>query len=961
MPDAGPAFAGVHKLLSMIENLLWRPPYRQRAADDEVRGEHVLPMVCLVREEGSNDFLTALRDRLGGRPAPRVPYAYADAEGSAERARQRWGAPEEREEPLLPLLDELSVRLAADQFGPQAPARFDYYRLADWLTGQLLPPSQGRQDQQITKLLRNWSERPRRAGGEEVPQLVDEAAPQSVRLSLRLVIALGRLLRLAWLEQRVPGLAAEARWFMKRQPYMVPRHSTGFLGFAERLTAGRRASENEEQIKKLLVHAFLEDLRRSYRRRRWGVFPHRPGWRRTAYTTVLLDNITGENGGCELLRLLSEVRNETGEPDPLLVVAAGAERPAHRAAADDAGQPGAGSGPAGGDGGLPGPEDAEEALRRWRSKLPSSRQRLVADARYLEFRLPPATGSAPEVWQLPEPRRSSGPWPAPWPARRGVGEAALAVAVVVTLLPLAGRVQDSWSAGCSYFRAGFEDGVSVRTAELGPGDRQCLGYSDSTVQIFGTNPRLRAAQRAVFEQNAEAERLHQQNPRRPLVGVVHFAGLTHWEAAPDTDHAAAEELEGLLLRQWEQNGVASDTEPLLRVIVANAGDGMRLAPEVSRELLVPLFEKDPSMLAVVGMDRTVAETEQAITELGLSGIPTLATTLTATGLDELSPLYFQLVPDNARQARLITEYAVHRGAERVTVLHPALGEPAEHGGDSYVADLVSELHSQLDGAGMPVSDEQWEDSIRELSQLCGEGQDRSGELVYYAGREEEFGDFLRRATEGCAADRQPEIIAADAVSRFVAQRERRSHASLAGLPMSYVGMGSRVTLAGRSCVEEGTPSGLVRGGRELNTFCAGYQQLHQRLAETLPEDAPAVPWPAERTGGAYDAAGLLLDATDGLHLQPAAAEADRGRVPHRSAVVQQLQEDTFRGATGPIDFRSSRIGNSRPLAILRLDNIRDLEAVPGCVFLIGDRIDTEDAAGTPPTPDADGTGCPAAP
>ncbi|RKT73371.1 hypothetical protein DFJ66_6703 [Saccharothrix variisporea] len=76
-------------------------------------------------------------------------------------------------------------------------------------------------------------------------------------------------------------------------------------------------------VKKLLVHAFLNDLRTAYgtdtfRLRRF---------RRTTYPLVLLDNVTEDNVGVELLHLINDVRKETPAHAPLLVVATLRERP----------------------------------------------------------------------------------------------------------------------------------------------------------------------------------------------------------------------------------------------------------------------------------------------------------------------------------------------------------------------------------------------------------------------------------------------------------------------------------------------------------------------------------------------------------------------------------------------------------------------------------------------------------
>ncbi len=929
MSASGPSFTGVHELLSMIRSLIERRRFLSGTPDTEVRGDHPLPLVCLLREEGANDFLPALHRALGGHDAPQVPHAYLDAAAVDDHVLDRWANTDRQTLPLLPLLDELSAALGADRFGGR-PLRFGLYGLADWLTAQRLSPEQGGHEQEIADLLRRRSGRVRESDAAALTGAF-AAAPTSVGTvgsMLYLLVAAGRRLGLRRLGRRVPGLGREARWFMRRQPYMVPRHSTSFAGFAERLTEGRRGSENPEQVRKLLVHAFLEDLRRVYRRRHRHLLPKRSGWRRTAYTTVLLDNVTEENGGWELLRLINEVRNETGELDPLLVVAAAPRRPSSPEAEESA-EPHP-------------PREAHRALEHWLNTLPGRRQRLVENARYLWIGLPPQGDEDPGAGDAWRTVASFRPRAAPLPARRGVAELLLSAALVLTLLPVTANVVRSWSADCAYVRPGFVDGVSVRVAELGRKDRQCIGYSDNAVQVFGTNPRLRAAQAAIFEQNEVAARLHDQQPGRPYLGIVHFVGLTHRAASPDTDHAAAEELEGLLLRQRAQN-VKSETQPLLRIIVANGGDGMRKAPEVVRDMLRPLFDADPSVLGVVGLDRTVEETERAITELGLAGIPAVGTTLTGSGLADLSPLYFQMVPDNTRQARLIARYATHLGAGKVTLHHP-------EDGDSYVDSLLTATRAELGAAGLATESRGWR-SVGQVASLCADDTDRGDEIVYYIGRENTFFDFIRSVTKGCTSRRGlPRVIAADAVSRFVAQKESRRHSSLAGQPMAYVGMGALVTLAGSSCVEEGRPASLLGPGTPLDAFCAGYANLHRELARTLPEDeTPRMPWPAERTGTTYDVAGLFVDATAALHER--LGPSGPGAAPHRAAVAQQLRDSTFQGATGEVDFREDRVGNTRNLAVLEVTDIYDLASAPGCVFMLGDLFH-------PGQPRDTATGCP---
>ncbi len=936
---AEPVFAGIHTLLSLIKGLTERPRFLSRPSEYDRRGDQPLPLLCLRREAGSNDFLAALAARLERASPPRVPHAFVDANTAREQSRHRWtvvGDPADvqplREEmPLLPLLDVLSFSLAADRFGTGQLTRFDYYRLADWLTGQPLPPSQGRNDRPVIRLLRQWSGREGQpADTSELAGAIDSATGGTTRIGLRLLLWVGRRAGFRWLEARVPGLSRESRWFIRWQNYMIPRHSVNFLGFAERLTLDRRDSESLDQIKKLLVHAFLEDLRLAYRRRRWKVLPKRSGWRRTGYLTVLLDNVAEENGGWELLQLINEVRNETGELDPLFIVAASDEVPPTAEAEAE----------------VVDPAEADHALAEWQRTLPSRRQQLVKDARYFRVRLPSPVEPA-DIKSLPRDDRTA--WdvdavfrtrPAPQLARRGLIELPLLIALLLALVPVSRDVRDYWAANCSYFQPRFTDGVAVKLVKVGRKDMQCIGYSDNDSQIFGTGERLQGAQKMIFDQNNEARRLHEEDANRPYIGIVYFLGLTHKGDAQDTDNASAEELEGLYLRQLQQN-VPSKTEPLLRVIVANGGSGMKKAPQVVSEMLRPLFAADPTVMGVLGLDRTVAETEEAITQLGLAGIPAVGTTLTGTGLKDRSPLYFQLVPGNPKQAQLVTEYAQYVHAKKLTIYHPEL---TSH--DNYVKTLVEAVRDRISRT-KEVRDEKTKKVTRarikleyhswkyspDLDSLCGGSTDRSDEIIYYAGREDDFQKFLTGVTGCYNRELLPRIVADDSVSRFMAQGKNRRYEKLAGLSVSYVGMGSLVTMAGPSCLK-GTPAPVVGGGTPLTAFCAGYSELHKGLAKSLDGDgAPALLWPAELSGLAYDGAGFFVDAVDRmrrrLDLPPGEARPERG------AMAQQFREMTFNGATGAIAFTRSRIGDNRNLAILEIDDVHDLKAVPRCVYLIG--------------------------
>jgi hypothetical protein len=903
----------VDALMRLVRGLLLRPAITDRPPNQVERGDQPLPLVWLTgAHESAQRFLRSLEEQLAEEQQPRIVHALVDVTAAPPSA-----PPETDESPaaLLPLLDRLARELSADRFGSGRLTRFDFYRLASWLARQHLDVPDRKNDRaDIVRKLREWSGR---SAGPELGEVSGELPPGYTRLGLRLVSVAGKVFQFRWIRERIPGIRREARWFMRHQSYMIPKHSIDFIGFAERLTIDRRGSESAEQLKKLLVHSFLEDLRRAYRRGHDRLPVRRAGWRRTTYVAALLNNVTESNEGGELLRLINEVRNETGELDPLLVIAASDEHP--RAASETVDQ-------------LASAAHAGNALAQWRRNLPSRRQRLTDDARYLVLEISPDRPPSRDGVD-PGDQVSFRPPKANPLVRRGVLEVVLVIALVALLSSPVTSAADAWFGDC--LNLSFTDTVSVSLVEVAPGDEQCIGYSDSSAVVFGATARLRHAEEAVFAQNEIAEDAHAADPNRPYVSVVYFAGLTHRDANIDTDDALAEDIEGILLRQQEQN-TKSRSQPLLRVIIANGGEEMKKADHVTHEFLAPLVAEDDSIMGIVGFDRTVVETERAIKELGTLGVPTIGTPLTGTGLVDRSELYFQVVPTNGKQAELVARYANAVNANSVLLYHPPLGPR-----DTYIRTLDQELERHLDGRA--VVDRPWVESAGDLDSLCEGGEDHRRDMVFYAAREEEFGDFLRAITAGCQYEELPEIVASDAISRFVAQRSNRNQSQFAGIRISYVSMGSLVALAGKSCA--GGASTSEAGGKTLRAFCDGYHSLLDDLNHTLqPTDRPAAPWPGERIGLTYDATGVLVDAVRQIRRRSDVA------FPHRAAVAQQLREMTFTGVTGLIDFRSSRIGDDRSLAILTVADIHNADSAPTCAFLIGALYE--------PDQPREATGCP---
>ncbi len=896
-------------LVRLIRELTVRPGFWHRPTDGELRGDQPLPLIRLVRERPSG-LLAALDVKLStGQHGP-VPHARVDAEASALVGQE---PKPPLTKPVLPLLGRVVHELSADAFGRGQRLSFAHYGLVDFLTRLELSDDDQHTGTPVIGALkaRKGPKRDRSRLLEAVSAIADLFVQGGITLMSFVARPLGDQLA----RNHVPGLRRQRIWLM-RQDYAVPRHSTSFAGFAARLTAEKERSEKSlEQIKLLLVHAFLEDLRRLFRRR-GRIFPRRPGWRRTVYVTLLLDNITRANGGVELLRLINEVRNWTGKLDPLLVVAtiSRAEMPA--------------------DVHCPPAAEAPAALETWRSELPSKRHHLTSDARYLSLALPEANESDQDlaehdrhVWKTPIVDFSPAPT-AIW-ARRGVLPLAVAVVLLAGAIVEARNITQYRDAGCGGWAQlrNADQGIEVAALSI-DGSLQCVGYSDGKDLMFGDDDRLRQAQERVFAFNETAKTINRNNPARPIHTIIYMAALTHAPGASNTDDATAEEITGLALFQGRRNN-ESATEPLLRVILVNGGEEMKAAPEVVRRFVKPLLDSDDSIKAVTGMERTVTETEQAIWLLGNSGVSTIATTLTGTGLAERSPLYFQLVPDNDRLAELVVEYAAGTGVRKITVYSPA--DPAN---DTYVKTLVAAMSKTANDKGKAVTVDSvgWGASPSTLGSFCAQGMDRSAELAFYAGREDDFDEFLTHTTvEGCYDPRLlPRIVAADAVHRFIADREQRGRVGTR-VPVFYIGLAPMVVLAGPECLTNGT---VLLGGPTMEVFCHAYRKVID------PSDAPS--WPAELVGLSYDAAGLVMAAIAQAEKSQLHVGADR-RPVHRSEVAQALREVEYHGVTGKYRFGADRIANRRNIAILTIADISDANATPTCAFLLGELPDEKQA------------------
>lgn len=864
--------SGGSEFLALLARLLRRPR----------RGDRRLPLIWLARAEGSPDLIALLRRVMGRGQRRRIPHATLDLTDLPGGD-------------IATELRDLHRQLSLEAFGGER-LRFRHYPLADWLLHQTVTdPVEAGENRRPALARQLRDRRGTRPGGEPAGggngdgDLFSTAYQFAFWLVRRAVPSV--VFRVA-VSGRVPLLGPHYRWFM-RQQYLAPRQSVTFLGFAERLTAGWRDGEQPDQVNKLLVHAFLEDLRQAYRRRLW-----RPSnWRRTAYPVLLLDNVTSGDPGHTLIRLINDVRNETGRNDPLLVVAAGAEPPPE----------------------LPEPYalvDAEEAYDEWVDVLPETR-RLRRPAAWLIALLlgDPSEGSEPRGGLL----NFTPPSP-PWWSRRFLPAALCLVVLVAAGFWVSGR----WSLSCH--SRPFEGTVSV---ELIGGE--CIGYSDSAGHVFNQDPgqgRLRAVQRRIFQQNTAAEQVWQRSDRRrPLVTLVYLGTLTGNRTRADEESYVSEreELEGMATAQYAllRESAGADGAALLRVVVANAGQQMRHAGRAVT-MLEELVRDDPTVLGLVGLVESRTSTADALRELNRIGLPTIAPTLSADGMYQNSQLYLQISAPNRDQVALIDEYA--RQVLRVGEAHVyyTTGENSSLDQDLYVGTLVTDLRQRF-GTRLARMEE-WRTGQR-LTQECG----YSGLLVF-AGRWSEFDGFLRALKE-CGPHPPRHLVGDDSVNRYMANPGLRASAP-GNLPVTYVSKAALATCA------------TLRTARDQRDDVRGsflsWIQADDLLDPPRCRDGGSVPV-GERVSLAYDAATMVVRAVEGLaarlrHANPRQAWNPRSVNPVgvHTEVLRQNAENGYPGVSGLIRFAAdSGEPVAKRISLVTVTRVTDVDTEPVEVFHCG--------------------------
>ncbi|MEU4312884.1 hypothetical protein [Nocardia sp. NPDC024068] len=459
-----------------------------------------------------------------------------------------------------------------------------------------------------------------------------------------------------------------------------------------------------------------------------------------------------------------------------------------------------------------------------------------------------------------------------------------------------------------------ECGTDLATVVL-DGD-ECIGLTDGSYNFFRPPARDQVVQDQIQlvldtleDQNDWTADLHEQHPERPYFTLVNLQALTapkHGSGTAADLTAERESLEGLVVAQRKQIDAVGPDEPLIRILIGNAGRGTAKGPKLA-EQIIEAARNDPSLVGVVGFNMSNQATQDTVDVLARHGIPIVATTLSLDSLADRNPLFIQVAPQNRREAATAAGFAANSltTAKRVRIYTSADEK------DLYSANLRDDLRYWFEQFGFGVEEISFTPSGLPAQEAKADGGRAFGSafeagtdictgdgVAFFSGRGvPDFGEFLRGAATCEHLDTT--IIGADDVTKHVADPVARSREAIAGVPYYFISFAP-------APITDSEPAAIA------TRF---YDSLRQRFFfEQQPESERSLDGHAALS---YDGAQVYLTAVRELN------RTAPGQ-PRLAAVTAQISElGALPGVTGTFHYGvppRPNVPKDKPVTVLRVEN-----------------------------------------
>lgn len=272
----------------------------------------------------------------------------------------------------------------------------------------------------------------------------------------------------------------------------------------------------------------------------------------------------------------------------------------------------------------------------------------------------------------------------------------------------------------------------------------CIGVTDGSY-VFDTE--LATIERQILLENQQVE-----HSSRPYVTIAFVASMTR-QQGQDTLTPLVHELEGAYLAQHTANRNSSPSDPLIKMSLANMGNG-----EGWKTIVDQLIGKTVStdhLVAVTGFEQSTEETRSAALTLAAHGIPMVTPDITASSFNNQSIHgFFSVVPDDSAQAAALVAFANAKNPVIVTSTDnnsqytSSLAQAFQH--DLAVRSLADvELY-----APAPLEDTRF---TQIATDVCAVNAD----AVFFAGRGTDFAQFVNAMANRICVDHKLTVLTGD--------------------------------------------------------------------------------------------------------------------------------------------------------------------------------------------------------
>ncbi|ANZ40129.1 hypothetical protein BBK82_32945 [Lentzea guizhouensis] len=790
-----------------------------------------LPIVFLRRPPGADSPLEPLASRPETALGTRVACARVDGAGPGTHESARG------------IIEDAIGQLAGKVPGV-ARLRFPHYALVVWLLELTLPGDVDAEDEErfIAREFRaHVRGRLRMTTGPDGAQDLAQDFPWWIRVVITLAPRLGlALTALLW---------RPANWVGDQE--FGGKSRRGLYRLARAFLKEKPAERYPEEVGDLLVRAFLEDLRRSHRR--WSVWG--TGRRRTGYPWLLVDDVAEGNTGRWLLDAIGKARNTVhvrqswranplSRPDPLLVIAAGesGEVPKTHAA------------------------DAAAGYRTWLGRLAQSGNWVLAlqtDASA------PAHGVVGKLSEL-RPMRLRRALAAP------LVMALLAVSVAAVPFVNHARCESWWSPS-----------LSTPLERVG---EECIGVSAEPLRHFmppsvpvEVRPALQDVYGRIMAENDRAA------ARPDAITIVFLSVLT--PSTANSYAALVEELRGVWVAQK-----ISDVP--IKMLLANGGEGPGgrglASGDLAADKIIELAARDRGVVAVTGLSISTDTAKSVVKRLGSNALPVIGTLTSADDMATINEYYYQIGPNNLREAAVAAFYAKRRlGVSNVAIFYS--GDP----GDRYSQNLADDAKTAFALLGIAVDQYRSYRVANDDEGLApaslGQGAcppaEKPGYAVFYAGRAQFLAEFLRGMNSKCAGNTPP-VLASDSSTRFILEG---TMAQFPNVQLDYLSFASPA--AWSDCAKV--------------PFYKNYLDVFGQSCQQLGDG---------RSAASYDAVQVLAEGIRQVRRTDPGARVREGLL---AGIGSIRPDNAIQGATGKIGFgAATRLPVDKAVLVLRANTDR---------------------------------------